>query len=124
MNRARLVLSVLTFAIVLPAAVLSLPRPALAGDDVTLSGEVIDMACYVAHDAKGPDHKKCAQKCAQMGQPLGLLTADGKAYILVAVHADQAPYEKVRKLAGEKVTIKGETDSKDGMTTLSVKEVK
>ena len=64
------------------SAATSFARP--VGVDSALSGEVVDLACYVGHGAKGPDHQKCALKCAQMGQPLGLLTPEGKIYLLVA----------------------------------------
>ena len=39
-------------------------------------GEIIDIACYVPNGAKGAGHAECAKKCAQAGQPLGLLTGD------------------------------------------------
>ena len=124
MLRKTMVPLVVAIALLLPAALVVSARPAVAADDVTVSGEVIDMACYIGHDAHGPDHKQCAVKCAQMGQPLGLLSPDGKVYLLVADHADKAPYEKVRTMAGDKATIKGESGSKNGITSLSVKEVK
>jgi hypothetical protein len=100
--------------------------PALmaASDAVTVKGELVDMACYIGHGASGPEHAKCAAKCALMGQPVGLLATDGKVYLLVADHADGSGYEKARKLAGEKVEIKGEVNSKDGVNALTVNEVK
>jgi hypothetical protein len=39
----------------------------------TVTGEVIDITCYVRHDSKGPKHTKCATVCADLGMPLGLL---------------------------------------------------
>ena len=35
-----------------------------------VKGEVLDMACYVSHGAKGPDHAACAKRCAKGGQPI------------------------------------------------------
>ena len=90
----------------------------------TLSGEIVDLACYVGHGAKGPDHQKCAQKCAQMGQPMGLLTADGNLYLLVADHVNPDPYRKARSLAGDQVEIRGGVSEKGGMKALTVDEVK
>jgi len=90
----------------------------------TLSGEIVDLACYVGHGAKGPDHQKCAQKCEQMGQPMGLLTADGGLYLLVADHSNPTPYNKARGLAGDQVEIQGNVSEKSGMKALSVNEVK
>ncbi len=90
----------------------------------TLSGEIVDLACYVGHGAKGPEHQKCAQKCAQMGQPVGLLTADGNLYLLVADHVNPDPYRKARSLAGDQVEIRGGVSEKGGMKALTVDEVK
>jgi hypothetical protein len=99
--------------------------PAISAEaGLTVSGEVVDLACYVGHGAKGPDHQKCALKCAQMGQPMGLLSADGSLYLLVADHSNPAPYNKARGLAGEQVEIKGEVSEKSGMKALTVDEVR
>ena len=92
--------------------------------DVTLTGEVIDLACYIAHGAKGPDHAGCAAKCVEMGQPAGLAASDGKVYILVADHADSSAYTKAKSMAGKKVEVKGEVTAKDGMSALTVHAVK
>ena len=103
--------------------------PAAAGGpagsaDVTLNGEVVDMACYVAQGGKGEMHRPCAAKCAKMGQPVGLLSGDGSIYLLVADHVDVAPYEKARGLAGEQVVIRGGVAEKDGISTLTVHEAR
>ena len=95
-----------------------------AGPDITVAGEILDLACYVAHGGKGPDHQKCAQKCAEQGQPIGLLASDGKVYVLFADHADGSAYDKARALAGSKVEIKGGPSSKDGINGLTVHEVR
>ena len=34
------------------------------------TGEVVDLACYVAQGAKGADHAGCAKSCVKNGQPL------------------------------------------------------
>ena len=109
-------------------ALILLPTTILIGHpvsfDVSLSGEVVDLACYIGHGAKGPDHQKCAMKCAQMGQPMGLLSAEGKLYLLVADHVDGAPYNKARNLAGVQVEIRGEPLDREGWTILTVHDVK
>jgi hypothetical protein len=94
-------------------------KPGPSGD-VTLQGEVVDLACYLGQGARGPDHRKCAVACARMGQPLGLLTTDGKLYILVADHQSPEAFQKARDLAGEKVELTGETAQRDGISALTV----
>ncbi len=88
--------------------------------DVALNGEIVDLACYITQGSLGEMHRPCALKCARMGQPVGLLSADGKVYLLVADHVDTAPYEKARGLAGEAVTIRGEVAEKGGLRVVTV----
>jgi hypothetical protein len=47
---------------------------------VTVTGELIDTACYVASDgdAKGKDHAECATKCMASGVPAGILPDGAK----------------------------------------------
>ena len=90
---------------------------------LTVSGEILDMACYLTQGAKGPQHQKCAQRCAEMGQPIGLLTTEGEVYLLFADHADMSAFEKAKKLAGQNVEIRGESAVRDGVKGITVQEV-
>ena len=92
--------------------------------DITVKGEIVDLACYIGHGAKGPDHQKCAEKCAAMGQPLGLLTGDGKLYVLVADHQNPSALAAAKKLAGEQVEMTGEPSERDGVAAIAVHTVK
>ena len=40
------------------------------GDKVTITGEPVDLWCYMAAGAKGADHKACATACANSGLPI------------------------------------------------------
>ena len=122
MRRFVATLAVTTLFCLASGAMLAADKAAPA--DVTLTGEVVDLACYIAHGAKGPDHAGCAAKCVEMGQPAGLAASDGKVYILVADHADSSAYTKAKTMAGKKVEIKGEVAAKDGMNALTVHAVK
>lgn len=95
-----------------------------ASADITLQGEIVDLACYLTHGGQGPDHQKCAAKCAEMGQPIGLLTADQKLYLLVGDHQDPAAFYKAKELAGQKVELTGEPAEKNGVAALTVHQVK
>jgi predicted metal-binding protein len=56
----------------------------------TVKGQIVDQNCYLKDKTanKGVDHKMpadtkdCAIECAKKGQPLALLTADGKVYTI------------------------------------------
>jgi hypothetical protein len=94
--------------------------------DITVRGEILDMACYLSHGDKGrgPEHQQCALKCAQMGQPLGLITTDGKLYLLTADHQDPTAFRKAKEFAGQKVEMTGAVAEKDGVAALTVHAVK
>jgi hypothetical protein len=55
----------------------------LKGEPVTVTGEIIDLSCYLQVGKHGDKHRDCGQKCARNGQPIGLLTADGTVYMLI-----------------------------------------
>ena len=57
-----------------------------AGETKKISGEVVDMACYVDHNATGEKHADCAKKCITAGLPVGLKADDGKTYLLIGEH--------------------------------------
>ncbi len=75
------------FGLTIAACVLGLSAPAFAETE-TVKGQVVDMGCYKADKSNtGVDHKMpkgetkdCAIACAKAGQPLALLTSDGKVY--------------------------------------------
>ena len=91
---------------------------------MTVRGEILDMACYVAHEAKGPDHAACAKRCVKGGQPMGLLAEDGTVYLLYANHEDGSAYEQAKEYAGQKVEVVGIAATKAGIKGLEVSNVK
>lgn len=91
---------------------------------MTVQGEILDMACYVAHESKGPDHASCAKRCVLGGQPMGLLATDGTVYLLYASHSDGAAFEQAKEHAGQKVEISGVATTQAGINGLEVHGVK
>lgn len=58
-------------------------RKVLAGGKrVRVSGEIVDVSCYLQLGKHGAAHVACATKCATNGQPIGLLAADHTLYFL------------------------------------------
>jgi hypothetical protein len=90
----------------------------------TWKGEIVDVACYGRHGAKGAGHADCAKKCAKAGQPIALLTGDGDLLLLVADHEDGKPFEAAKELAGSTVEVSGEKDTRDGIEIVTVTGVK
>ena len=86
MTRTIAVAMALLIALVLPLAAHEGKHDAKAGDVTkkeTITGELIDTRCYLAHGGKGAEHQQCATLCAKDGQPAGLLTDQGKVYVLI-----------------------------------------
>ncbi len=90
------------------------------GTEGSWTGEVLDLACYVAKGAKGADHAGCAKSCVKNGQPMGLLTGDGSLLLLAADHKDGAPYDAVKDLAGTEAEVSGTLAERDGMKIVTV----
>ena len=97
---------------------------AVAADTVT--GEVVDLACYLAHPdtGKGAGHRKCADTCVKKGLPMGLLTDDKQVYLLLEDHDNPKAYAQLKEKAAEKVTVEGEKVSQGGTQGLVVEAVK
>jgi len=88
-------------------------------------GEIVDIACNAGKvEAKGSGHSDCAKKCLKNGQPMGLLTADGDMYLLVANHADGKPFEAAKDMAGSQVEVTGTMAERGGMKVVQVNAVK
>ena len=98
-------------------------KGAAAAEKKTLAGELLDMNCYMAHEGKGEKHKQCAATCIDGGAPMGLLTSDGKVYLLVADHALKDTYDSLKEKAGEQVKVSGEVYHRGGVQALLVKSV-
>lgn len=95
-----------------------------SGKSITVKGEILDLACYLDHGARGAKHQQCALTCLKNGEPMGLITADGKLYLLLADHQDAKPFNEAKTYAADQVEVTGPTAEKDGITGLTVLSVK
>jgi hypothetical protein len=116
--------------------VLATSAVALAGDEakkekaapVTLTGEVVDLYCYMEHpeSATGAEHAKCAKSCISKGLPIGFVTADGTVYLITGKDHESAS-TLVADWVGKKSTVTGHVREAKGMKSIelvSVGEVK
>jgi hypothetical protein len=55
-----------------------------SGRDTTVTGEVVDVSCYLQLGKRGEAHVACATKCIMNGQPIGIVDADDNLTILFA----------------------------------------
>ena len=75
--------------------------------NASITGEVVDMGCYMGKGARGEKHIGCATKCIDGGMPMGLLTAKGALYLLTLDHENADPYNSLKTMAGKTVTVTG-----------------
>ena len=84
--------------------------------DVMLSGEPVDMNCYL-QDKSGEGHAACATACATKGNPIGLVVQeDGKQVLyLVLGGGGKASKDLLAAHMGTVVDVTGKASVKDGM---------
>jgi len=116
----------LVSVVAVSAAIISLPFTAFGAEttkakEVTVTGEVLDMACYLDHGASGAKHAGCAQKCISSGLPVGLKGTDGKVYLLIGEH--MPANEELAKHAAETITVHGKLAERDGINLLENIEI-
>ncbi|MEX2564744.1 MAG: hypothetical protein WD431_02230 [Cyclobacteriaceae bacterium] len=93
------------------------------GEEISVSGEVLDLSCFMASGAKGEGHKGCAEKCMSNGMPIGLLGDDGKVYLLVEDHKNADPYQSLKNHAADQVAVTGKYFVRNGMPGIVIAKV-
>jgi hypothetical protein len=95
-----------------------------ASKAVTIKGEIVDIACYLAQGARGPGHAACATACAKAGGALGILAPDGKLYVSVLPddHKHNPNYLLMDHI-GQTVDAKGFVRSKGGVNGMMILSV-
>jgi hypothetical protein len=91
------------------------------GTPLTVTGEVLDMACYLDHGAHGAGHAACARKCISSGLPVGIKSADGTTYLLIGDH--MPANSELAKYAAKTITVRGKYVTRDGIKLLENIEI-
>lgn len=94
-----------------------------AGGEQTLTGEVVDVTCYVEHNksALGPAHADCAKKCIKSGLPVAIKVGET---LYLATKADHTPANgMLERYAGEQVEVHGKVMERDGQHLVAVSKV-
>jgi len=87
----------------------------------TVTGEVVDMMCYVDHNAIGEKHgQSCGAKCIKGGGPVGIVS-DGKAYLVVGEH--KPINDELAEYCGKSITVKGKIAERGGIAMIENAEV-
>jgi hypothetical protein len=92
-----------------------------AAAEKTVTGEVVDMMCYVDHNAVGEKHgQSCGAKCIKSGGPVGIVE-NGKAYLVVGEHKPMN--DQLAEYCGKTVTLKGKMAERGGIAMLENAEI-
>jgi len=114
-----------TFIAALACAPLAIAQEHQHGDDTAASkevtGEVVDMMCYVDHNAVGEKHgQSCGAKCIKSGGPVGIVS-EGKAYLVVGEH--KPINDQLAEYCGKNITVKGKLAERGGIAMIENAEV-
>jgi hypothetical protein len=119
--------SLLTILLVTLASGVGLVIPTLtfaaeqsSGSEKSVTGEVVDLMCYLDHGAKGDKHAGCAETCIKNGGPVGILSGEN-LYLVVGDH--KPINDQLAPKAGKTVTLKGKVVERNGMKMLENAEL-
>lgn len=106
-----------------PLAAQQAKPAANAGNDMTLTGQVIDVNCYTTMGASGAGHKQCAAGCAKAGVALAILSADGTIYMPVSSKAGDPQNARLEPFEEGQVKVTGVHRMSHGMHTIEIKTI-
>jgi hypothetical protein len=116
---------VATFIAALAVSPLAIAQEHEHGSDAATSkevtGEVVDLMCYVDHNATGEKHgQSCGAKCIKSGGPVGVVS-EGKAYLVVGEH--KPINDQLADYCGKTVTLKGKMADRGGIAMIENAEI-
>ena len=83
------------------------------GRPTTIIGEVVDVSCFLQLGKRGDAHVPCGQKCVRNGQPIGVLTDQGRLYLIIPEEhhprrdGQVSLSERFGELMGKRVQVSG-----------------
>jgi len=77
------------------------------GERVTVTGEVVEMWCYLEAGDRGAAKKACATACAKAGNPIALVDDKGQLFVLAGLKSHQPAQELLLDKMSERVTVTG-----------------
>ena len=95
----------------------------VAEGPVTLTGEVLDLYCFMKHpdNGQGPGHAKCAMNCIRKGLPIGFLS-DGEVYLIIGKDHESAK-DMVVDFAGSQAVLKGTLVNHHGVRAIEIASI-
>jgi hypothetical protein len=111
----------IVFAAAAPGTALA--QGAAAGEDMTISGTVVDVTCKFAKGAQGSGHRQCGVVCANAGLPLAILGDDGTLYVPLGADAGQPGTVDLKPHVDHTVTIKGKVFTSGNAKGIMISEL-
>src|SRR5213592_3810064 len=94
------------------------------GTKVTVTGEVVDLWCYLEGGDRGPAKKDCVTACAKAGNPIGVLDAKGNLYVAAGLKDHQPAQSVLLSRISDQVTVTGTLVKKGGVQMIYIESVK
>ena len=90
---------------------------------VALTGEVVDLCCYMKMADKKPSEITCAKDCIKKGAPVGILDSKSKTLYLAMGSDDATANEMLADYAGQEITVKGSFVERQGLKAFRLDSV-
>lgn len=95
------------------------------GQDATVTGVVVDVSCKFGQGLSGPDHRMCAEVCADKGIPLAILGDDGKLYVPTSASMPgDGQNGRLKPFAEQRVTVSGKVFEAGGAKAIQISSIK
>jgi hypothetical protein len=111
------------------SAAIAFASPVIADDTssaaktVTISGQVVDLACFLSKGVTGASHKSCATACAKAGGALGIMTKDGDVVVSIESGPGQDPNKLLLPYVEQNVTATGMEYDSHGVHSMAIASV-
>jgi hypothetical protein len=101
-----------------------LSASAVAAEEKTVTGWVLDSACAITKGLKKPISSECAVSCAKKGSPLVILQDNGVIYWPIAESMPaEGQNERLLPFAGKRVTATGKAYKQGGSNSIVIEKI-
>ena len=102
-----------------PLAAEEEPRGVRPGREVEITGEVVEVSCYLREGSRGEGHKACALASLKNGGRLGLIEdGSGLLYPFAGAQPATNPSREIHELIAQHVAIQGRAYERNGSRVL------
>jgi hypothetical protein len=96
------------------------PKALQGAKEVTMTGRVVDLQCFMTGEFPSADVTKCTTDCIRAGVPAGLNTSKG---LIILGQGTAGPAKILLPFANQDVQVRGKLYEKDGSKYLDISSV-